>query len=155
MLSLYASGSTTGLVLDSGDGVSSAVPVYEGFAVPHAVQRIDVAGRDVTEYLQLLLRKAGHVFHTSAEMEVCGSEGEGAGASLPTLTRVALCLPQTRQIVRKMKEDTGYVAFQPSKEEESFEKDKKAVAYILPDGSDMVVRAFAPTNNCDVCHLSF
>lgn len=83
-----------------------------------------------------------------------GGRGEG-GANLPTLTRVALCLPQTRQIVRKMKEDTGYVAFQPSKEEESFEKDKKAVAYILPDGSDMVVRAFPPTNNCDVCHPSF
>ena len=44
--------------------------VRVGFALPHAVQRIDVAGRDVTEYLQLLLRKAGHNFSTSAEMEV-------------------------------------------------------------------------------------
>lgn len=66
----YASGRTTGIVLDSGDGVTNAVPVYEGFALPHAMQRIDVAGRDVTEYLQLLLRKSGNNFNTSSEMEV-------------------------------------------------------------------------------------
>lgn len=70
ILSLYASGRTTGVVLDSGDGVSHAVPVYEGFAIQHAITRIDVAGRDVTEYLQRLLRKSGYTFHTSAEMEV-------------------------------------------------------------------------------------
>eukprot|EP00467_Chlorarachnion_reptans_P020577 CAMPEP_0114532930 /NCGR_PEP_ID=MMETSP0109-20121206/26952_1 /TAXON_ID=29199 /ORGANISM="Chlorarachnion reptans, Strain CCCM449" /LENGTH=169 /DNA_ID=CAMNT_0001716075 /DNA_START=529 /DNA_END=1038 /DNA_ORIENTATION=- len=70
ILCLYASGRTTGLVLDSGEGVTHAVPVFEGFALPHAMQRIDVAGRDVTEYLQRLLRKAGYSFHTTAELEV-------------------------------------------------------------------------------------
>lgn len=58
------------MVLDSGDGVSHCVPVYEGFALPHAVLRSDVAGRDVTEHLLLQLRRTGHVFHTSAEREV-------------------------------------------------------------------------------------
>ena len=55
---------------DSGDGVTHAVPVYEGFTMPHAITRMDVAGRDVTEQLQLLLRRSGHVFHTTAEKEV-------------------------------------------------------------------------------------
>jgi len=105
ILSLYASGRTTGVALDSGDGVTSAVPIFEGFALPHAVQRIDVGGRDITEYLQLLLRKAGHTFHTSSEME----------------------------IVRDIKEKLGYVAFNIAEKQEA--DDEPEVPYKLPDGS--------------------
>ncbi len=70
ILSLYASGNTTGVVLDTGEGVSHAVPIINGFAIPSAITRIEVAGKDVTRYLQTLLRKSGYVFHTSAEMEI-------------------------------------------------------------------------------------
>lgn len=68
--SSYATGRTTGVVLDAGDGVTHAVPIYEGFAIPHSIMRVDIAGRDVSRYLRLLLRKEGYDFHTSAEFEV-------------------------------------------------------------------------------------
>ncbi|CAO1622824.1 unnamed protein product [Parajaminaea phylloscopi] len=78
VLSLYSSGRTTGLVLDSGDGVTHSVPVFEGFSLPHAIRRIDLAGRDVTEQLQLLMRTAGYDMRTSAEKEVVrGLKEEG------------------------------------------------------------------------------
>merc|ERR1719336_3609873 len=114
ILSLYASGRTTGVVLDSGDGVTHAVPVYEGFALPHAVMRSDVAGRDVTEHLMVQLRRTGHVFHTSAE----------------------------REVVRQIKERECYVAFNPQKEEQS-EHDKASAQhhYRLPDGTVIALGA--------------
>mmetsp|Transcript_39249 Transcript_39249/g.63901 ORF Transcript_39249/g.63901 Transcript_39249/m.63901 type:complete len:225 (+) Transcript_39249:343-1017(+) len=70
MLALYASGHTTGLVVDSGDTMTEAVPIYEGKYNPSAVCRIPVAGRHVTKYLAKLLNEQGYKFHTSAEMEV-------------------------------------------------------------------------------------
>ncbi|KAK4540174.1 Actin-like protein [Oleoguttula mirabilis] len=124
VLSLYASGRTTGIVLDAGDGVSHAVPVYEGFAIPSSIRRIDVAGRDITEHLQTLLRKQGSVFHTSAEKE----------------------------IVKQIKEKTTYIALDPKKEEKEWlaasnrgggggsgGADSKAVEYTLPDGQKLKI----------------
>eukprot|EP00124_Ichthyophonus_hoferi_P002056 Ihof_evm9s127 gene=Ihof_evmTU9s127 len=113
VLSLYASGRTTGVVLDSGDGVTHAVPIYEGFALPHSITRVDVAGRDVTRYLQLLLRKQGYVFSTSSEMEV----------------------------VREIKEKVCYVAVDPKKEEKDDQdrSAKPAGVYRLPDGNEIEI----------------
>ncbi|EFJ51985.1 actin-like protein [Volvox carteri f. nagariensis] len=70
VLSLYASGRTTGMVLDIGDGVSHAVPVYEGFSMPHAIRRLDVAGRDVTQHLSRMLTESGVKLINTAEMEI-------------------------------------------------------------------------------------
>ncbi|KAK0894332.1 Centractin [Friedmanniomyces endolithicus] len=117
VLSLYASGRTTGVVLDAGDGVSHAVPVYEGFAITNSIRRIDVAGRDVTEHLQTLLRKSGSVFHTSAEKE----------------------------IVKQIKETTSYVVLNPKKEEKEWlvannrGGESKVVDYVLPDGQHLKI----------------
>jgi centractin len=103
VLSLYASGRTTGVVLDVGDGVSHCVPVYEGHALPHSVCRSDVAGRDVTMQMQLLLRRGGMAFTTTAESD----------------------------LVKTMKEQACYVAANPEKEEETNATAK--TQYQLPD----------------------
>lgn len=69
VLTLYAQGLMTGVVVDSGDGVTHICPVYEGYAFKYLTRRLDIAGRDITRYLIKLLRLRGYAFNHTADFE--------------------------------------------------------------------------------------
>ena len=69
-MSLHATGRTTGLSCDSGDGVTCSFPVYEGFSIPHAVEKMEISGRVLTDYMQKLLLETGEALTSSAELEI-------------------------------------------------------------------------------------
>jgi len=69
VLVLYAQGLLTGVVLDSGDGVSHVIPVYEGYGLPNLIKRLNVAGRHVTRHLVNLLQLRGYSLNRSADFD--------------------------------------------------------------------------------------
>lgn len=69
VLALYAQGLSSGVVVDSGDGVTHIVPVYELVVLNHLTRRLDVAGRDVTRHLINLLLRRGYAFNRTADFE--------------------------------------------------------------------------------------
>jgi actin-related protein len=62
VLSLFASGRTTGLVVDSGEGRTHAVPIYEGFALPHGILKLDISGKNITDMLEDVLKRSKPIF---------------------------------------------------------------------------------------------
>jgi len=69
VLVLYAQGLLTGVVVDSGDGVTHIIPVFDGFALPHLTKRLDIAGRDITRHLIRLLLLRGYAFNRTADFD--------------------------------------------------------------------------------------
>merc|ERR1711884_658560 len=70
VLVLYAQGLNTGVVVDTGDGVTHVIPVYQGFSTPNLTRRLDVAGRDITRHLSKVLQKSGYSFNIEADQEL-------------------------------------------------------------------------------------
>jgi len=114
VMSLYSAGRTTGLVVDSGDGVTHTVPVFEGFSLPHAVEKMEIAGRVLTNYMQKLLLECNISMTSAAELE----------------------------IVKDMKEKLCYVAQDFNAEHEAAKKSSENDAqYTMPDKSVVTVPA--------------
>ena len=103
-----------GVVVDSGDGVTHAVPVCEGYCEPRNIQRLDVAGRHLTEYLIKLLLLRGYTFNRTADFEV----------------------------VREIKETVCYVGYDLELEKKlALETTTVVQSYTLPDGRVIKVGA--------------
>ncbi|KAG7201133.1 hypothetical protein KM043_003924 [Ampulex compressa] len=107
VLTLYAQGLISGVVVDSGDGVTHICPVYEEYALPHLTRRLDIAGRDITIYLIKLLLLRGYAFNHSADFET----------------------------VRMLKEKLCYIGYNIETEEKlALETTVLVESYTLPDG---------------------
>lgn len=114
VLTLYAQGLLTGVVVDSGDGVTHVVPVYDGYSMPHLIKRMNLAGRDITNYLIKLMLLRGYAFNRTADFET----------------------------VRQIKEKFCYVGYDLELEKKlALETTVLVESYTLPDGREIRIGA--------------
>ncbi|KAK6460395.1 centractin actin-related protein of the dynactin complex [Scheffersomyces coipomensis] len=119
VLSLYSSGRTTGVVVDSGDGITHIVPVYEGFALPTSIKRLDIGGRDITEQLGYNLRRMLGINLTSSSSEF--------------------------EILRLIKENCCFISKDPIRDEKLYSsiiynsQNENLSSYKLPDGKTLQI----------------
>lgn len=112
ILALYSAGKTTGIVVDSGHGVTHYVPIFEGYAFPHAILKTNLAGYDLTEFLVKILDEKG--IHLSSTTE--------------------------KEIVKDIKEKLCYVSLDYEKDFKDSSKTGSAdTKYELPDGDEIVI----------------
>jgi actin-related protein 2 len=114
VLTLYAQGLLTGVVVDSGDGVTHVVPVFDGYSMPHLIKRMNLAGRDITNYLIKLMLLRGYAFNRTADFET----------------------------VRLIKERFCYVGYDLELEKKlALETTVLVESYTLPDGREIRIGA--------------
>ena len=127
VLALYQTGQTTGVVVDSGLSATHVVPIYEGYALPHAIQRVDIAGRDVARKLDQLLRQDGD-------------------SRLPT--SLVGNLAAFEAVIRDIKETHAFVA--PIFRHRSEADGSAKVPYSLPDGN-IIQLSHSELSTCMEC----
>jgi len=110
LLTLYSAGMDSGLILDSGDGVTHVIPVYQNMILKPQIQRINIAGRDITQYLGKLLQHRGYAFNTSVDFEylkelkekfcyiALDADKEGKLADETTVLNQSYTLPDGRKV---------------------------------------------------------
>lgn len=112
LLTLMSEGKNTGMVLDSGDGVSHVIPVLDGVIFQHGINKMNLAGRHLTNYMARLLTLRGYAFNSSADFE----------------------------IVREIKENVCFVSYDTDKDRKlALETTILDKNYRLPDGSHVKV----------------
>lgn len=109
-LTLCTEGSTTGMVLGSGEGVTQFVPIYEGYTIPQGIIRLSLGGGDVSNYLEKLIFKEGEHPSISAQKK--------------------------HTIIKDIKEKACYIALDLDKELKSV----KPFEYELPDKTKILIK---------------
>ena len=111
ILSLFSTSVTTGIILESGEGVSQSCVVFEGYSIPFSYERYNYGGRDVTDYLKNMLKRRGYNFYNSTEIK----------------------------LVNDIKEKMCYLETNKRAELPKKVLNKKLIQYYLPDGNNITI----------------